>query len=110
EDRVDTRRKHTYLALAVLYLKVDVRTFAAADPVALSFQNFFGPACFDLLDVGDELFCIIGDSQKPLFEISLLYSRTAAPTDAARRLFIRQHGLFFWTPVDLRGLFIRQAA
>src|SRR6185503_15622793 len=33
-----------------------------------------------------------------------------APADTTRRLFIRQHGLFFRTPVDLRDLFISQAA
>src|ERR1051326_4685190 len=103
-DRVDARGEHTNLPVAVLYRKLDKRAFAATDPIALPFQNFLGPTSFDLLDVGDQLFRVIGDAQKPLLEIALLDRRAAAPANSTRRLFVRQHSLFFRTPVDLRRL------
>ena len=109
-DRVDSRGEHTNLlvAIPVLYLEVDIRAFTAAHPIALTFQNLVGPTGFDLFNVGDELFCIVRDAQEPLFQISLLDGRTAAPADPSRRLFVREHSLFFGTPVDLRGLLIGQ--
>src|SRR5689334_20796198 len=108
-DSVDARGKDTYLLVAVFNCEIDERTFAASDPVALTFQNLLGPAGFDLLHVGYELFRVISDAQKPLFQISLLDRRTTTPADPARRLLVRQHGLFFGTPVDLRGFLVRES-
>src|SRR6185503_6526088 len=57
-----------------------------------------------------ELFRVGSDAQEPLLEIALLDLRPATPTDPSRRLLVRQHSLFFRTPVDLRHLFICEAA
>src|ERR1041384_1185854 len=100
-DRVNTRGEHTNLLIAILYLEVDVRAFTAANPIALAFQNFVRPTRFNLFDVGDELFCVVRDTQEPLLQISFFDLSTATPTDSSRRLFVREHSLFFGTPVDL---------
>src|SRR5215204_5743292 len=109
-DSVDTRGEHTDLLVAVLDRKLDIRAFAASDPVTLALQNFLGPTVFDLLDVGDELLGIVSDAQEPLFQIAFLDWGATAPADAARRLLVREHGLFFRAPVDLRDLLIGQTS
>src|SRR5689334_20721747 len=109
-NSVDARSEHTNLLLAVFDSEVDECTFTTTDPVALSLQNFLRPGVFDLFYVGDELFRVVSDAQKPLFQITLLNSGAAAPADPTRRLLVREHSLFFRTPVDLRGLFICEAA
>src|ERR1041385_4778882 len=86
-NSVDARREYTNLLLAVFDCEVDVCAFTATDPVALSLQNFLGPSGFDLFYVSDELFGVISDAQKPLFEIALLDLSAATPADSTRRLF-----------------------
>src|SRR6267143_756892 len=88
EDRVDTRRKHPNLLVTVFYCEVDVCAFATANPIALTLQNFFGPAGFDLFYVGDELLGVVGDAQEPLIEIALFHCGATAPAHAARRLLV----------------------
>src|SRR6185369_1754755 len=102
EDSVDTSCEHTNLLVAVFDGKLDKRTFTTPDPITLSLQNFLGPTGFDLFHVSDQLFGVVSNAQEPLFQISLLDWSSTTPADAAGRLFIRQHGLFFRTPVDLR--------
>src|SRR5215204_2532911 len=109
-DSVDACREHTNLFVTVFYGEVDKRTFTAADPIALTFQNFFGPGVFDLFDVGDELLCVFGDAQEPLFQVSFFNRGTTPPADPSRRLFVRQYGLLFWTPVNLRSLLVSQTS
>src|SRR6185503_13431800 len=99
-----------YLLVAVFHSKLNKSAFAASNPVTLSLQHFLGPTSLDLFHVGDELFRVLSDAQEPLFQITLLDWSTATPADAARRLFVRQHGLFFRTPVHLRSLLVRESA
>src|SRR6202008_3536614 len=94
-NSVDACCEHTYLLVAVLDREIDVRAFTATDPIALSFQNIIGPTRFEPFNVRDELFRVVRNTQKPLFQISLLNGSAATPTDPARRLFVRGHSFFF---------------
>src|SRR5689334_5384752 len=110
EDSVDTRCEHTNLLVAVLHWKLDKGAYTAPDPITLPLQSFLGPAGFDLLHIREQLLRVVSDAQKPLFQISLLDGGAATPADAAGRLFVGEDRLLFRTPVDLRHLFISEAA
>ena len=62
-NRVDSCGENANLLIAIFHGEIDIRTFAAADPVALPFQNLFGPVGLDFSDIVYELLCIFRDAE-----------------------------------------------
>ena len=81
KDRIDARRKHANFFIKVFDGEINERTLAASHPIALALQDLLGPAIFDLFDVLDQLFRVIGDAQKPLLDLFLDHRCAASPTD-----------------------------
>ena len=80
------------------------------DPVALHGANFFRPAV-QLIQIAQQLVRVMGDAQKPLFQLALLdYSFFMPPAAAVDYLLIRQHGGALRAPVHFAFLAISQAA
>ena len=109
-DRVHARREHTHTLVRVLDRKINERAGTFADPVALHRQHALGPAAFDLLHVIQQSLRVVGRADEPLLQIAFLHRRAATPTDAARRLLVRQHRLFLRTPIHRRVLTVDQPA
>src|SRR3954471_6310316 len=70
-DSVNPRGEDGNLLAAAIDSEIDVRTFAAADPVTLHGPDFLRPM-LQLLQVLQELFGIFGNAQEPLLEVTLL--------------------------------------
>ena len=62
-----------------------------------------------ITDYAEQLLDVPGRVDEPLLKLFFLDRRTAAPAHAARRLLVRQHGLFLRTPVDRRQPFVSQS-
>src|SRR6185295_11511416 len=102
KNSVDTSRKHSNFLIAILDGEIDVGAFTAANPIALTLQNFLGPCRLDLIHLPDELLGIGHRAQEPLFQIPLFNRSATAPTNSSGRLFIRKYSAFVRTPIDRR--------
>ena len=83
--------------------KTQVDPFRAADPVALHGAHLFRPV-FQLVDVREQFLCVGRDADKPLVDFPSLDRVVTAPATAVHYLFVGQHSLVGFAPVDF-GLF-----
>ena len=81
KDRIDARREDANPLVKILNGEINVSAFTAPDPITLALQDLLGPAGFDLFDMLDQLFRVIGDAQKPLLDLFLDHRCAASPTD-----------------------------
>ena len=89
--------------------KVDVRSFAAADPVALHGANFFRPA-FQLVEAVEQLLGVGGDAKEPLHQIALVHLRGFVPPAASiDDLLVGQNSGALRAPIDLAFFAVNQA-
>ena len=91
--------------------KIHQRAFAAADPVALHHPDFFRPM-LQLLQIAQQLFGIIGDAQKPLFQLALLHAGffVAPAVAATHHLLVSQYSGALRTPIHFALFAIGQPA
>src|SRR6266404_2127087 len=108
-NSVNPSRKDTDFRVRILDGEINQSTHASSNPIALHRQNAFGPATFELTHVVQQLVGVLCDSYEPLSDLFLFNGRSAAPAYATGRLFIGQHRLFLWTPINGRQLFIDQS-
>ncbi len=89
-----------FLHLAGLGIEAEAQldTARLADPVALHGLDLLRP--LDLVEVGQQLFGIIGDAQEPLRDFLALDQRAGTPATAVDDLLIGEHGLVRRVPVD----------
>ncbi len=88
--------------------KRQASAFAAPDPVALHDLDRLGPV--DRIQLAQQLLGIFGDSEKPLFQVTLVDLRSATLADVAiYDLLVRQHRLVVGTPPHRARRAIRQA-
>ena len=111
-DGVDARGEDANFFAAAFEREVDLRTFGAADPVALHGEHALRPSAFELLvGVAQQFFGVVGDLPEPLLQCALLDRRGfVTPAAAVDHLFVREHGGALGAPVDQRLFAIRQAA
>ena len=107
EERVGARREHgdrlaVVFALGGKELEIDLGAFRAADPVGLHLLHALGPAV-ELVEVVEQLLCVVGDLEVPLREVALLDSAVAAPAFTFRDLLVCENSLAVGAPVH-RGL------
>ena len=88
-------------------IKVHFHAFRTPDPVALHRTHLLGPA-FELVDIREQLFSIVGDLHEPLSNLPALDRGVTAPTTPIYDLLIGQHRLIVRTPVDRSRLFVCQ--
>ena len=82
-------------------------TTALANPVALHGLDLFRPL-IQFIEIFQQLFGIVGDTDKPLGNFLALHRGAGAPAAAVDHLFIGQYGLIYRVPVDGGHLFIHQ--
>ncbi len=92
---------------AVGHVKGDLDTFRTANPVALHGLDLLRPV-FQLIEVVEQLFGVIGDFHEPLRDLFAFDFGVAAPAAAIDHLFVRQYGLVVRAPVDCGGFFVDQ--
>ena len=94
----------------IFQLKLDLRAFAAPDPVALHGAHLLRPAV-QLAQIVQQFLRVIRDAQEPLLQIALLHRLLFVPPAAAvHHLLIGQHRRALRAPVHLALLAIRQPA
>ncbi len=98
--------------LKVLILPIDgeadVDPFGAANPVALHGLDHLGPA-FEVVDVVQQLFGIVGDLDEPLGDFFLFHRGVTTPAAVVHYLLVGQHRHVVRAPVDGGGLLVDQA-
>ena len=110
KDRVDTSGENRDLLARLGDLEVNLRSLAAADPVALHSAHFLRPA-FEFVQVAKQFIRVAGDTQEPLLQITLLYgSFFVSPAAAVHDLLVCQNGRALRTPVHLALAAVRQSA
>ena len=90
-----------------LNAKINLRTFAAADPVLLHGLNLFGP--FYFIQRRQQLVGVIGDFEEPLLHFLLFYFGTTAPAMTVLNLLVGQHGLVNRAPPLVAFLLVGEA-
>src|SRR5882762_10576985 len=108
-NSVNPSRKDTDFRVGILDGEIDQSANASSNPIPLHRQNAFGPATFEFFHVVQQLVGVLCDSYEPLSDLFLFNGRSAAPAYATGSLFIGQYGLFLWTPINRRQLFIDQS-
>ena len=105
-DRVRPGREHLDLAAAIGQREVDLRPFAAPDPVPLHLQDVFRPPPPQLLVAGEKLVRVLRDAEEPLLQLALgdarLVVNEARPVPVD--LFVGKDGLALLAPVELSPL------
>lgn len=103
EESANLSRKNIY----ALYfwgsfdLELDDCSFAPANPASLRSFNGFRPL-LQLVKTTEELICIVPNIEEPLLEHALFDFGSAAPRSAFLvDLFVGQHSLVNWVPIDL---------
>ncbi len=87
--------------------EADVDPFGAANPVALHGLDHLRPA-FQIVDVVQQLFGVVGDLDEPLGDLFLLDRGVTAPAAVVDNLLVGQHGHIVRAPVDGGGLLVDQ--
>ena len=80
--------------------KLELQTFAAADPVALHGAHFFRPAV-QRIQPGQQFIGELGDAEEPLAQLAPFHHRAAAPALAVNHLFVGEHGHVHRVPVHI---------
>ncbi|MNM23327.1 hypothetical protein D3C81_337250 [compost metagenome] len=96
------------LFVAARYVKGDIHPFGTANPVALHGFHLFWPA-FKRVQIVEQLIGVVGDFDKPLWDLFTLNLGVAAPAAAVDHLFVGQHGQIVWAPVHRGSLLVDQA-
>ena len=111
-QRVGARREYfqhriTGLMFCVVR-KMNLATFALADPIRLHGLHALGPAgqCVERLQ---QLVGILGDIHVVHRNLALFHQRAGAPAAAVDHLLVREHGLIDRIPIHLAGLEIDEA-
>ena len=107
EQRVRARREHRDVLVELLDPERHLRAVGAADPVALHGQHALGPV--ELRHVVEQPVGVVGDLEHPLLEVPRFDLVAAALAAAVDHLLVREHGLVEGTPLDGRGLAVREA-
>ncbi len=103
-DRIDAGGENTHRTVTLNY-EIDLRAFAAANPVALHGEDALGPSAFKLRDIPQQFVGISSGPQEPLFQRALLdRGRFVAPAAAIHHLLVRENGAADRAPVH-QGLF-----
>ena len=89
-------------------IEADVDPFGAANPVALHGLDHLRPA-FQIVDVVQQLFGVVGDLDEPLGDLFLLHRGVTAPAAVVDNLLVGQYGHVVRAPVDGGGLLVDQA-
>ena len=76
--------------------KVNIGSFWAADPVALSNFNLIWP--IELVEALKQFISIVSDLEEPLFHLLLFNFAATAPAVTVFNLLVSKHGLINWTP------------
>ena len=87
--------------------EADVDPFGAANPVALHGLDHLRPA-FQIVDVVEQLFGVVGDLDEPLGDLFLLHRGVTAPAAVVDHLLVGQHCHVVRAPVDGGGLLVDQ--
>ena len=87
--------------------EADVDPFGAANPVALHGLDHFRPA-FQIVDVAEQLFGVVGDLDEPLGDLFLFHRGITAPAAVVDHLLVGQHCHVVRAPVDGGGLLVDQ--
>ena len=86
--------------LPVLERETDLRAGAAADPVLLHGNDFFGPPG-QLVAVYQQVLGVARDPEEPLRELFLAHRLAAAPAGSGLHLLVGEHRLAGIAPVDV---------
>lgn len=83
-------------------------THGFANPVTLHGLDLLRPV-LQLVQIIQQFFGVVGNADKPLGNLFLLDQRAGAPAATINHLFIGQHRLVDWVPVDGGHLLVHQA-
>ena len=95
------------LLILTVDIEADVDPFGATNPVALHGLDHLRPA-FQIVDVVEQLFGIVGDLDEPLGDLFLLHRGVTAPAAVVDHLLVGQHCHVVRAPVDGGGLLVDQ--
>ena len=95
------------LVCSIFKTKAHLNATGFTDPVALHGFNLIWPA-IQFVEVIQKLFCVIGNADKPLWNLFALNDRIAAPAAAVDYLLVGQYRLIIRAPVHGRHFFVRQ--
>ena len=104
DDKLPERGRH----IIAVHAELDLKPFAAADPVALHGLDRLRPARQGVQTV-QQFLRIRGDLEEPLRDFALLDDGARTPAAAVDDLLIGQHGLIDRVPIDHRIFAIHQA-
>ncbi len=94
--------------IVTLHIEGDFHAFRAANPVAL--HRFYGiRPVVQLIQIAQQLVCVSGDFDKPLWDLFTLNFGVATPAAAVDHLFVGENGLIVRAPVNGRSLLVHQA-
>src|SRR5436190_24398123 len=97
-ERVGTRSKNANLFIAFVDFEIDLRAFAAADPIALKQFDSFGPIKF--VEPIKQSLRIRRDAQHPLTHRPSNNRESANFTFSVHDFLVGQNRAQLWTPVD----------